>query len=549
MSVDERGRARLSAGNCVTRAAVVLAFLIAGAASLPAEEAAEPRGGGESVAGGAQRDPSAGAERHEPRWLESPPVTRVRAETLRAQVAKIESVGPAVPRGPTSSEEIRTRKRGESPPPSSIVPGAADALPPSARPLPTYRVPSPPPRQQPQQPPPPRPAQQPPGPSYVGDDMQELNEVRAEIERTRERDADLSGREQGLLAGLDELERDIDLQDRLLRGLLDRRERVLGVLVESRAELDWANNELARRQEVFLERLRAMYTLGKYHEYEILLGSRSFVDLVRRYDYVLSVAARDREMHRGVVRQKRDVENREEELRRTAAEISQIEAETEVERANLVERRERRLEMLEEIRSERRAGEEVLAELEESATRLQQLVTQFEEQREIAQAKRGELPTLESADPATGLGEQITGLASRAGTLEWPSEGRVVSEFGRHTHPEFGTVTFNSGIDIEAEAGMPIRCVAGGMVEFISSVPGYGNCVIVNHEDGFYTVYAHASEILVRQGAAVAEGQIIARVGSTGSLAGDRLHFEVRDRKKPVDPLLWLKKKEEVKRR
>jgi murein DD-endopeptidase MepM/ murein hydrolase activator NlpD len=292
-----------------------------------------------------------------------------------------------------------------------------------------------------------------------------------------------------------------------------------------------------------------MYTLGKYHEYEILLGSRSFVDLVRRYDYVLSVAARDREMHRGVVRQKRDVENREEELRRTAAEISQIEAETEVERANLVERRERRLEMLEEIRSERRAGEEVLAELEESATRLQQLVTQFEEQREIAQAKRGELPTLESADPATGLGEQITGLASRAGTLEWPSEGRVVSEFGRHTHPEFGTVTFNSGIDIEAEAGMPIRCVAGGMVEFISSVPGYGNCVIVNHEDGFYTVYAHASEILVRQGAAVAEGQIIARVGSTGSLAGDRLHFEVRDRKKPVDPLLWLKKKEEVKRR
>jgi murein DD-endopeptidase MepM/ murein hydrolase activator NlpD len=254
-------------------------------------------------------------------------------------------------------------------------------------------------------------------------------------------------------------------------------------------------------------------------------------------------------MHRGVVRQKRDVENREEELRRTAAEISQIEAETEVERANLVERRERRLEMLEEIRSERRAGEEVLAELEESATRLQQLVTQFEEQREIAQAKRGELPTLESADPATGLGEQITGLASRAGTLEWPSEGRVVSEFGRHTHPEFGTVTFNSGIDIEAEAGMPIRCVAGGMVEFISSVPGYGNCVIVNHEDGFYTVYAHASEILVRQGAAVAEGQIIARVGSTGSLAGDRLHFEVRDRKKPVDPLLWLKKKEEVKRR
>lgn len=518
----------------MARAVVVLAFCVAGAATLPAQEAGEPSDGGESVAGGAERGAPAGPDGGAPSWLVHPPVTRVRAETLRAQVAVIESVGTAVPQPPLSSEEIRTRKRGTPQPPAppgKLLPGGERAIPPAAvTPVPS----SPAPRSQ-------RPAQT--GPSYVGEDMKELHDVRAEIERTRQRAAELTGREQGLLGSLDNLEREIDLQDRLLRGLLDRRERVLGVLLESRAELDWANKELDRRQDVFLQRLRAMYTLGKYHEYEILLGSRSFVDLVRRYDYVLSVAARDREMHRGVVRQKRDVQSREEELRRTAAEISQIEAETEIERAQLVERREQRLQMLEQIRGERLAGEEALAELEESATRLQQLVTKFEEQREIAQARRGEMPTAQPADSASGLSERITGLAARAGTLEWPSEGRVVSAFGRHTHPEFGTVTFNSGIDIEAEGGMPIRCVAGGIVEFISSVPGYGNCVIVNHEDGFYTVYAHASEVLVRQGAAVAEGQIIARVGSTGSLAGDRLHFEVRDRKKPVDPQLWLKRR------
>lgn len=535
MSVDERasgGRVIARGAACVARAVVVLAFFGAGAATLAAQETGEPRDGDESVAGGAQREAPAGAGSGEPSWLEIPPVTRVRAETLRAHVAQIESVGAPVPEAPKSSEEIRTRKRGAAPS-GTLVTGWQSTTPPAATPAPSA-------------PPPPRPRPTQPGPSYVGDDMQELREIQAEIERTRERDADLNGREQGLLGSLNDIERDIDLQDRLLRGLLDRRERVLGVLLESRAELDWANRELDRREDVFVQRLRAMYTMGKYHEYEILLGSRSFVDLVRRYDYVLSVAARDREMHRGVVRQKRDVETREEELRRTAAEISQIEADTEVERAHLVERREQRLQMLEQIRGERLAGEEALAELEESATRLQQLVTTFEERREIAEAKLGELPTLDPAESAAGAGglpEKITGLAERAGTLEWPSDGRIVSEFGRHTHPEFGTVTFNSGIDIEAEAGMPIRSVAGGIVEFISSVPGYGNCVIVNHEDGFYTVYAHASEVLVKQGVAVAEGQIIARVGSTGSLAGDRLHFEVRDRKKPVDPLLWLKRR------
>lgn len=452
--------------------------------------------------------------------VEAAPQTRVRVETLGVWPASVDtaaSAGNAPDAGGASGSSV-----GEAAGDTLAAPDGAPAAP--AAPIPAPR--------------PPRSGSgaRAAAPSASAEEERELREIREEIERMRERASDLEGREAGILRGLDDIEREIDLQDRLLRSLLKRRERVLGVLHESRAELDWANSELLRRQQIFLERLRATYKLGKYHEYEILLGSTSFVDLVRRYDFILSLAARDREMHRGVVQQKKEVEARAEELRRTAAEISQIEGESEVERARLVDRREERMRVLDEIRHERRSREEAIAELEASATQLQRLVTSFEEKREIEAARREAPP--ETAPPAAPAG-----LAGRAGTLPWPSDGKVIAKFGRHVHPEFGTATFNNGIDIEADAGMPIHAVGSGTIDFVSTVPGYGNCIIVNHGDGFYTVYAHASEILVQQGDAVTEGQVIARVGSTGSLSGDRLHFEIRDRKKPVDPLTWLRRR------
>jgi len=500
MSAGRRVRGTVAKGLVAFVARGALATLAALATGVALPAAAQDGGGAE---------------------VEVAPRTRVRVETLGVWPARIDTSGAAAgvdgavgaPHGVGD-----TAPDANATPDGGVAPDSAAAAP--IAPLPSRR--------------PPRArggaAAKPPAAS--AEEERELRKIREEIERMRERASDLEGREAGILNGLDEIEREIDLQDRLLRSLLKRRERVLGVLHESRAELDWANSELSRRQQVFLDRLRTTYKLGKYHEYEILLGSTSFVDLVRRYDFILSLAARDREMHRGVVRQKKEVEARAEELRRTAAEISQIEGEAEMERARLVDRREERTRVLAEIRSERRSREEAISELEASATQLQRLVTSFEEKREIEAAK-GEAPPAAAA----------AGLAGRAGTLPWPSEGKVVGKFGRHVHPEFGTATFNNGIDIEADAGMPIHAVGSGAVDFVSTVPGYGNCIIVNHGDGFYTVYAHASEILVQQGDAVTEGQVIARVGSTGSLSGDRLHFEIRDRKKPVDPLAWLRRR------
>ena len=100
----------------------------------------------------------------------------------------------------------------------------------------------------------------------------------------------------------------------------------------------------------------------------------------------------------------------------------------------------------------------------------------------------------------------------------------------------------NSGVDIAAKMGEPVRSVARGRVEYVSWLDGYGRTLIVNHGGGYYTVYAHLSEVRVAETQTVVPGQAIGAVGDSGSLDGAKLHFEIRAGKNAgtVDPMKWL---------
>lgn len=131
-------------------------------------------------------------------------------------------------------------------------------------------------------------------------------------------------------------------------------------------------------------------------------------------------------------------------------------------------------------------------------------------------------------------------LASRSAVsttgMIWPVLGRISSYFG----PRWGTR--HTGLDIAAPTGTDIRAVRAGRVEMAGWWGGYGNCVIVDHGNGLKTLYAHASRLLVRQGDRVVQGQVIARVGSTGNSTGPHVHFEVRVNNRFMDPLKYMPK-------
>ena len=103
-------------------------------------------------------------------------------------------------------------------------------------------------------------------------------------------------------------------------------------------------------------------------------------------------------------------------------------------------------------------------------------------------------------------------------------------------------MTFNNGVDIAAPSGTPIRAVAAGRVEFVDWIGGYGNCIILNHGGGYYTLYAHAAETFVNPGQVVSHKEVIAEVGDSGSLNGFECHFEIRKSKQALNPIEWFAK-------
>jgi murein DD-endopeptidase MepM/ murein hydrolase activator NlpD len=123
----------------------------------------------------------------------------------------------------------------------------------------------------------------------------------------------------------------------------------------------------------------------------------------------------------------------------------------------------------------------------------------------------------------------------------WPIHGRITSGFGTRVDPFTRDRRFHCGIDISANVGTPVHAAGDGRIIFNGWKPGYGNVVIIRHENGYITVYAHNSKNLTPVDSEVGRGEVIAYSGMTGAVTGAHVHFEVRKYVNPLNPMRFLK--------
>lgn len=124
------------------------------------------------------------------------------------------------------------------------------------------------------------------------------------------------------------------------------------------------------------------------------------------------------------------------------------------------------------------------------------------------------------------------------GMFKWPvpSSKRISSFFGsRHGR-------HHDGIDIPASRGSSVVASADGKIKFAGKMRGYGNVVVVQHPNGYHTIYAHNSNNIARKGQKVSQGEVIAKIGSTGRSTGPHLHFEIRKNNKVSNPGNYLER-------
>ena len=134
---------------------------------------------------------------------------------------------------------------------------------------------------------------------------------------------------------------------------------------------------------------------------------------------------------------------------------------------------------------------------------------------------------------------KVTATSSRM--FRWPVMGKISSVFGWRRSPFGRRRVFHSGLDIRAPRGRGIVAAGDGRVVHSGWMGGYGKTIVILHPSGLSTLYGHCSSLLVRNGASIRAGQLIARVGSTGRSTGNHLHFEVRRNGTPMNPLRYLR--------
>ncbi len=357
----------------------------------------------------------------------------------------------------------------------------------------------------------------------------ELETLRQELENRRQLSKQLKGRERNILGELRDTERNLQLTLRYLKALERRRRALAGDLGQTTSELGRTAVQLEADRRRLAWRLREIFKRGRSRDIEYILSARSFGDLVTRTYYLARVAREDRQQMLLTQARRVAVQDTKTRLEERKRELDRLANETQKERQALSRLTAERRRLLKGVRSDAKSNEQAQAEIQRASRRIQGLIEQLEKRRLASErGAPGELPL---------FGD----FSKNKGRLAWPVNGKIIRGFGNQKNPRFNTSTYNSGLDIGAAFGTPIKAVARGRMDYVNWLEGYGKCAILNHGGGFYTLYAHASEVTVPVGKDVAAGEVIGRVGDTGSTIGTALHFEIRRGKQALNPLEWLR--------
>jgi septal ring factor EnvC (AmiA/AmiB activator) len=353
---------------------------------------------------------------------------------------------------------------------------------------------------------------------------EELSRLEEKLEESRVTAGKLVVKE---LAVLDEVEQ-LDKEMEKLTGEIARSEQDIVANREAvelaRADLGRCEKDLKVSKKELGQWLRLLCNQREPTMLEVILQDIPQSEITVSREMISRLAEKEAEAFGQTERLRRDFVTRQEELN-SRLELGALHSASARLRARQSgEKRKQREIVLARLREKKDVYIAVTRDLETSAKRLE---TVIEEQR-----KSNDSVFADSA-PFRDL----------KGLLPWPVDGRVTLGFGRIKNADSHTYTRHRGLDFEAMVGTEIRAIHDATVVYSDWFRGYGKIVILSHGGGYNSVYAHCSEILVQKGDVVRAGLPVALAGETGSLKGPFLYFELREGGKPVDPALWLQRR------
>ncbi|MCM1025858.1 MAG: peptidoglycan DD-metalloendopeptidase family protein [Roseburia sp.] len=308
-------------------------------------------------------------------------------------------------------------------------------------------------------------------------------------------------------------------------------------IAEKEAEIAVTEQELAdaldreeSQREAMITRIRMVYESGDPQMLDMLLKSESFGDFLNKADYVERVISYDQQMWQDFKAIRQYVELCKQEL--------ELEKEILDEARDGVEEEQRTLEALIEQKTQDIINYETDIDNKEKAIR------EFEEEIQAQEEEITALETMIAEEKKKILANSGVVLTYDGGAFKFPvaSYTRVTDDYGPRIHPTLKVPQFHNGVDLASPKGTAIYAAYDGVVVAATYSGTMGNYVMIDHGDGLYTIYMHASALYVKKDDIVVRGETIAAVGSTGRATGNHLHFSVRLNGEYTSPWNYISK-------
>lgn len=370
-----------------------------------------------------------------------------------------------------------------------------------------------------------------PCPAGVAAPAGDLEGIKKKIETEKKGLSELKAKEGSVLQSLGKIESEIGKRSRELKAANAKLVALSQQMATKQVEAENLEHTIALRQEVLRKRAVALYRWQRSAgSWKIITTAESLGNFLQRKHYLQVALAFDQEMVGQLHAEQQRHEQVRQELAAKKTELDSHKLVLDAAKEAVRQEAQRKKVLLVSLRLEKESRTRALREMEAAALRLQKMLDEISRR---ALVKPRESP------PAASSG---FGLDALRGQLDWPVKGEVSAPFGKFKHPEFAAEVIRKGIDIDAPMGEAIRAVEKGRVVYAKRFTGYGNMVIVDHGERYYTIYGHLAEILKKNGDQVSRGEVLGRVGDSDSNGGPKLYFEMRKDGRSVDPLAWLKK-------
>ena len=403
--------------------------------------------------------------------------------------------------------------------------------------------------------------------TQIDEQKNALKKLEVDLAKKREELAVLETEEKGVLNTISLLDQNLNRTRSYLSELSRNEDMLQGAVKQLVMDIDSLDTKIKDRKRAMRKRVRNLYVYGRSNDAEILFDLLTKNGNPEREVYwVHHLLNRDREDVETLRNLVTERSQKQQAQQKHLAELSRLRSRKAVEERGLVAQMNGQERMLHSLKHDKAVQRMALKEFERNQRTMLALIKRLEERRkrEIEEAKKAEaarLAALKKKEKAAEKKREEEKIreAEKARQAEaakktvqaqpfkgpkcMPLDGPIISEYGLQEHPVLHIMTRNLGVEIRGKRGGHVRAAAAGTVAMVAEIDGRGPSVIIEHEDGTYTVYGHMKAIHVQEGKSVKKCEEIGEVGDIASLNGIKLYFQVSEGTQTVDPLQWLKQK------